>query len=198
MDVQNPYQAPPAMPTAAPVVSVAPLPSLEERVHPDLFAPSTGKLIAMSLTTLGLYVPYWFYRNWRAIEDQEGAGIWPFWRAVFAPLWCFSCFAQLNQYASGRRRQMAFPPVLLALVYFLLNGVPNLSMIFPRMFGGSFWVLGVLAFLPLLPMNSLIRSYRQSLRLDTRRQDRLTVWHVLIIAIGGVFLILALIGAFLR
>ncbi|MCD9087822.1 hypothetical protein [Stenotrophomonas sp. SY1] len=198
MEVRDPYQAPAAVLTATPSAPVVPGVIEEEWVHPELFAPSTGKLVVMSLTSLGLYVLYWFYRNWRAIADQEGTAIWPFWRAVFAPLWGFSCFAQLNRYASGRRRQLAFPPVVLALVYLLINAVANWSVLFPRDFGRNLWVLGLFTFLPLLPMNSLMRGYQQSLRMDMRRQDRLTVWHVLVIVFGGLFVGLALLGALLR
>lgn len=198
MEVQDPYQAPNAALLATPSLPAAPAAPAEEQVHPELFAPSTGKFVVMSLTSLGLYVLYWFYRNWRAIADQEGTDIWPFWRAVFASLWSFSCFAQLNQYASARRRQLAFPPVLLAVVYLLLNAIPNLSILFPRTLGRNMWVVGLLAFLPLLPVNSLIRSYQQSQRMDMRRQDRLTVWHVLIIVFGGLLLGLALLGLLLR
>lgn len=204
MEVQNPYLPPaaPVVPVAAPAAvarpASAPVEAGTEQVHPEVFAPSTGKLGMMSLCTFGLYVPYWFYRNWQAISDQEGGDIWPFWRAVFAPLWGFSCFRRLNGYVSSRRRQLAFPPAVLALVFFLLNFIANLSMLFPRSTGKSMWLIGLFTFVPLLPMNSLMRSYQQSLRMDMRRQDRLLVWHILIILFGGLVLLLGLAGIFLR
>lgn len=203
MEVQNPYfppaapVVPPARPAAVPLPLPVPVETGHEEVHPEVFAPSTGKLVIMSLCTFGLYVAYWFYRNWRAISDQDGGDIWPFWRAVFAPLWGFSCFAQLNGYVSNRRQQLVFPPVALTLVFVLINFIANLSVFSTRSVGKNFWVIGLFTFIPLLPMNSLMRSYQQSLRMDMRRQDRLLVWHILIILFGGLLLLLALAGAFL-
>lgn len=198
MEVQNPYQAPAAQALATAAVPPPVAVGVEqEEGYPELFAPATGKLVVMCLCTFGLYVPYWFYRNWQAVRDTEGLDIWPFWRAVFAPLWSFSSFNHLNRYASGRRRHLAFPPTVLALSYFLLNLVGNLSALFPRNLGKMGWMLAMLAFLPLLPVNSLVRQYQQSLGVDMERQDRLLVWHILIILCGGLLLLLALAGAFL-
>ncbi|WP_269790382.1 hypothetical protein [Stenotrophomonas sp. Iso1] len=198
MEVQNPYLPPVTPPEITAASTRAPAPVEHEEVYPELFAPSTGKLILMSLTTFGLYTLYWFYRNWRAIAEHEGESLWPFWRAVFAPLWVFSGFSRLNGYASSRRRQLAFPPVMLALIYFLINFAGNLSVFFPRVVGRNSWVISLLVFLPLLPVNSLMRRYRQSLRMGTAYQDRLTVWHVLVIVFGGLLLLMALAGMFLR
>ena len=197
MEVQNPYLPPVTPPAITAAPTPAPAPVEHEEAYPELFAPSTGKLIIMSLTTFGLYTLYWFYRNWRAIAEHEGESLWPFWRAVFAPLWAFSCFPRLDRYASGRRRQLAFPPMMLALIYFLINFAGNLSMFFPRIVGRDSWLISLLVFLPLLPMNSLMRSYRQSLRMGTTYQDRLTLWHVLIIVSGGLLLLLTLAGVLL-
>ena len=55
------------------------------------FAPPLIKLVVMSLTTLGLYVLYWFYRNWKTIKLRGHDGIMPFWRAVFPLIW-LNCF----------------------------------------------------------------------------------------------------------
>ena len=43
----------------------------------------TGRLLAMSIATLGIYDAYWVYKNWRFFKERDGLKIQPFWRAVF-------------------------------------------------------------------------------------------------------------------
>ena len=120
----NPYQAPA---TAVPVPQPSP-----PRVQPAaaiatraLFAPPALKLVLMTFGTLGLYLVYWFYRNWKTIREVEGSEAWPFWRAVFSPIWSYGCFRAMASIAEGRRRELAFSPGMLALAYFLLKKGPQ-------------------------------------------------------------------------
>ncbi|MGH7577402.1 MAG: hypothetical protein ACREM1_20010 [Longimicrobiales bacterium] len=81
-------------PAADPTTEHAPLAD----AYP-FFPVSTGKFVAMSACTVGLYDLYWFYKNWQRVRDRSGESLSPFWRAFFAPLWSFSLFRRVHQYA---------------------------------------------------------------------------------------------------
>ncbi|WP_256775700.1 MULTISPECIES: hypothetical protein [unclassified Stenotrophomonas] len=157
---------------------------LQATDKPMYFAPGTFKLAAMSLATFGLYTMYWFWRNWQAIQRESGQDLWPWARAVFCPLWCFSCFAQLADLVRGRRRELAFPVALLGIVFLVLNLVGRLD--------NAASLLAFLSFVPLLPVNALLRQYHRDERIDSTRLDRLTIWHVLILLAGGMLLLMLL------
>src|SRR5262249_4420660 len=46
------------------------------------------KFCIFSLVSFGLYELYWFYKNWKYIRNRDHSDIWPFWRALFSPIWC--------------------------------------------------------------------------------------------------------------
>lgn len=191
MDMHNPYKPPGlALPSSGQPMS-APLPPDQRAVllqatdKPMYFAPSTFKLAAMSLVTFGLYTMYWFWRNWQAIQRETGESLWPWARALFCPLWCFSCFAQLADLVRGRRRELAFPVALLGIVFLVLTLAGRLD--------NAASLLAFLSFLPLLPVNALLRQYHRDERIDSTRLDRLTIWHVLILLAGGGLLLMLLL-----
>lgn len=191
MESHNPYQAPAAAiadSVAAPVPAAA---RVSGNAHAELlFAPSGVKLIVMSLCTLNLYAVYWFYRNWKAIKIADGANLMPFWRAFFSPLWAYSCFKRLRELAQTRRRQLAFSPGMLALAFFLLNLVSRAPV--------PYALLSFLAFMPLLPVNSLVRDFRRAEGADHERDDRFGVANWLAIVLGGGIVLLALLGLLLE
>lgn len=190
MDMHNPYSPPRQTSPSSGQPMSAPLPPdqraglLQATDKPMYFAPGTFKLAAMSLATFGLYTMYWFWRNWQAIQRESGQDLWPWARAVFCPLWCFSCFAQLADLVRGRRRELAFPVALLGIVFLVLNLAGRLD--------NAASLLAFLSFVPLLPVNALLRQYHRDERIDSTRLDRLTIWHVLILLAGGMLLLMLL------
>ncbi|AWH52548.1 hypothetical protein C1924_04865 [Stenotrophomonas sp. ESTM1D_MKCIP4_1] len=169
---------PPALPVA-PISFAAPTAAV-------YYSPSTMKIAALSMATMGLYPVYWFWQNWRAIKRETGGTQWPWARALFSPLWSFICFSDLRDVAQSRRRQLAFAPGLLGALFFLLNlagRLPN---------GAA--LIAIFSFVPLLPVNSLLRSYHRDERADMQRMDRFGVWHILLTLAGGALLLLAVLG----
>ena len=45
---------------------------------------STERLIFMSVFSLGIFISYWVYKNWRYIKERDGQDIMPFWRGWFS------------------------------------------------------------------------------------------------------------------
>jgi hypothetical protein len=73
-------------------------------VHPSpvvYFRVPMVYLTALCLLTLGIYQIYWFYKNWAAVKKAKGIrGIYPFWRALFAALFCWSLFKRIRNKAA--------------------------------------------------------------------------------------------------
>ena len=186
MEVDDPYRAPATMPVAAPPFSPAARIATRDVVAAAYYSPPTLKLASLSLVTLGLYPLDWFWQNWRAIKRETGGTQWPWARALFAPLWSFLCFSDLRDIAVSRRRELAFAPGLLAAVYFLLNLGGRLP--------GGMGLVSLLTFVPILPINSLLRRYHREEGVDMQRMDRFGVWHILLLLFGAGFLLLVLFG----
>jgi hypothetical protein len=186
MEVDDPYRAPATLPVAAPPFTPAPRIATRDVVAAAYYSPPTLKLASLSLVTLGLYPLYWFWQNWRAIKRETGGTQWPWARALFAPLWSFLCFSDLRDIAVSRRRELAFAPGLLAAVYFLLNLGGRLP--------GGMGLVSLLTFVPILPINSLLRRYHREEGVDMQRMDRFGVWHILLLLFGAGFLLLVLFG----
>jgi len=183
MDMHDPYRAPATAPMASPVLPEATFAATDVATY---YSPPALKIAALSLTTLGIYPVYWFWRNWRAIKQETGGDQWPWARALFSPLWAFLCFANLRDATRHHRRPLAFAPGLLAVAYFLLN--------FSSRLPNGLWLFALFSFVPLLPVNSLLRRYHHDEGMDMRVYDRFGVWHILVVIFGGFFLLLALIG----
>ena len=190
MEVDDPYRAPATMPVAAPPFTPAPRIATRDVVAAAYYSPPTLKLASLSLVTLGLYPLYWFWQNWRAIKRETGGTQWPWARALFAPLWSFLCFSDLRDIAVSRRRELAFAPGLLAAVYFVLNLGGRLP--------GGMGLVSLLTFVPILPINSLLRRYHREEGVDMQRMDRFGVWHILLLLFGAGFLLLVLFGLSLQ
>lgn len=183
----NPYRAPvAAVPVPLPLPPSASAVADAERA---LFAPPALKLALMSFGTLGLYIVYWFYRNWKTIKHVQGSEAWPFWRAVFSPLWSYSCFNAMAEIAEGRRRSLAFSPGLLAFAYFLLNVTSRAP--------DPWWLFCFFIFVPLLPVNSLARQYNQAEGIGDRAADEYSVLNWLAIVIIGGLVALGMLGMLL-
>lgn len=76
--------------------------------QPRFYVVSPRKFLILAIATLGYYVPYWFYRNWREYNNSVGAGIWPVMRGVFS-LFFVHKFADILQDTLRARNLPAAP-----------------------------------------------------------------------------------------
>lgn len=61
-----------------------------------LYIISKKKLLILFTATLGFYLTYWFYRNWRLHKQATGENIWPVPRALFSVFFVHSLFRTAN------------------------------------------------------------------------------------------------------
>ena len=156
-----------------------------------LFPVATHKFIVLSICSLGIYLLYWWYQNWKRISDVSSEALSPFWRTFFAPVWGFSLFGHIQDLASARGVTTRWSPTLLATLYLLVN----LLWVLP-----SPWsLLTLAAFLPIVPVQMTSQRINASspAGVTEDRNHRYSGLNITTIVIGGLILALAMIGAFI-
>jgi hypothetical protein len=176
----DPYTAP-----AAPVDDAVAAPSGQ----PVFFASSLLKLIVMSLVTLALYHIYWSYKNWKAVSLLTGQRLNAPIRAFFFPVTSYFLFRCIEEEGRKRGVDVSANAGFLALALFLLTTMQRLP--------DPYWVVGLLAFLPLLPMQSLANEINRRATPDADPNRRFRWWNVVAVVVGGLVLAAAIGSIFL-
>lgn len=176
---QNPY-APPQ----AEVVDV----TVDEVLANDetIFFPcSLLKLALMSLSTLGLYHIYWFYKNWQYVKDRTREDITPAARGIFAILFCYGLFKRIREYQETvSTNKLAAGP--LATIFIFLNIAGRLP--------GLLAVISFLSFVPLLVVQHTVNKINNAAAPDHDPNAKFTGWNWAIIAIAVVLWALVIVG----
>ncbi len=164
----------------------SPPPAIPQRTAPLYFSVSTTKLIVMSIFTLGFYEIYWFYKNWNHVKIRTRQKIRPFWRTVFAVFYCYSLFKQVQESVNSNDGRRDINPGWLALGYIVLYTTYNLP--------DPFWVVSLLSFLPLIPVQGAINNLHATVAPKADRNSNFSVANIVVIIIGGLCLVLATLG----
>ena len=157
-------------------------------VAPHFFTATPLKFVVMSVCTLGIYQLYWFYKNWKLIRERTGRKISPFWRAVFSPLWAYSCFKEMKACAAECKILESLPIGLLAIAYFAISVTWRLP--------DPYWLISIFSFLPLIPVNSVALKISQKSDSVYVQNGRFSALNWVGIVVGGCIWILASIGTF--
>ena len=56
-----------------------------------------GKFLLLTILTMGLYLVYWFYRQWRMVKERDESAIWPVPRGLFYIFFTHSLFSDINE-----------------------------------------------------------------------------------------------------
>ncbi len=161
----------------------------QPQVSGALFFPvSARKLIVMSVATLGLYETYWFYKNWKAVQERTGKEMSPFWRGVFGPWWCFSLFKAVEACAAAHRVKLWFAPGWAAGVYFGLRACGRLP--------SPYWLLTFLALIPLVLVQRTCNDLNRTVAPEYATNDRFSALNVAGILLGAGLLIFPLVRSF--
>ena len=90
---------------------------------------SRRKLFFLSLSTGGIYISYWMYRNWKYVNQTEQLGIMPIARGIFSPFWYYGLFAHLVEDSKERYNRNSIMPmsigVVAAILFFIANYTYN-------------------------------------------------------------------------
>jgi hypothetical protein len=167
-------------------------------VHPPpvaYFYTPPIRLLVLSCITMGLYQIYWFYKNWAAVKKATGIkGMYPFWRAFFTVLFCWSLFKRIRHDAGAygyKHQRLAY---IAAFIFIssrvglsILGILANISSLPPLQL--LIFLLWLLIFLPLetmalLIMQRAIKFHNEHAIPDYPKKRRLTKGEVVWIILG--------------
>jgi hypothetical protein len=156
-----------------------------------LFPVATPKFIALSICTFGIYELYWCYENWKSVKSASGENISPFWRTFLAPIWVFSLYRKIRADALAAGVPVAWNYGVLGAFFLILQ----LTAVLPD----PWWLISFAMFIPMIPVQQTAQRLN-ALHFErgaTGRNDNYSPANVATLVIGGLFLMLVLIGAFL-
>jgi len=81
-------------PYAAPRAELA----FEENDKPSFYIVSKKKFTTLFFMTIGAYMVYWFYRNWKLYKDNNQESIWPIPRGIFNIFFTHSLFDRVEEH----------------------------------------------------------------------------------------------------
>ena len=180
----NPY-APPGAVVADVALAV------EVGAESPFFAVSVPKLVVMSICTFSLYEVFWFYRNWKRIAERERKPISPPGRAIFAVVYCYSCFARMRDYdavtgtSTGAGRLAALP---LAIAWIVTSMLGSLS---------DYGWISMLAVLFLVPVQQFANRLNSAVAPLHDRNARFTAANWIGVIVGGLLAMLSIAATFL-
>lgn len=175
---------------ASPPISANPDPIAEPhgRAEPlPFYALDVTKFVILSICTFGLYELYWFYRGWQRVRDQYGRDLSPFWRAFFAPLWGFSLFREIRDYASGHGRFVGWTAGLQGTLYLLWVATWRLP--------DPWWLISLFSFVPVIPVLHTVNEL--AVQQSVMPNRTYSAKHIAVIVLGGLFAVLAVVGTFM-
>lgn len=130
---------------------------VRETADGGYYVVAPGKFLALTILTLGLYLVYWFYRQWRSVKERDESSIWPIPRGIFYIFFTHSLFADINETLRDKGISHAWKPgttatlvVIIALLSSVLGNVSNQNIGSPITDIASLAAVPVLAFFALL------------------------------------------------
>ena len=161
------------------------LPDVPMPVGAAYFHVAAWKFIVLSIATFGIYELYWFYQNWRYIRERDHSDIWPFWRMVFSPIWCFSLCRDVDRHGGSISTGAAIGITAGYVVISALAQMPD-----------PWWLTGLLSFVPLLLVVAQINALNQARGARADYHSRFKAVHVAISMFGTVLLAMVVLSAF--
>ncbi|MEI7475593.1 MAG: DUF4339 domain-containing protein [bacterium] len=148
-----------------------------------LFVPiSAAKLIIMSIFTMGLYQPYWFYKNWQVIKKYEKSDISPYWRTSFYLFFCYDFFKRVKNYSGQVGVNADYNPEVMTILFAMMTIVGSLST--------NLILIYFLSFLPLLPVLESINKLNKKYNYDVPVNNDFTIANIIAIIFGTAFMVL--------
>ncbi len=97
----------------------------------EYYVVAPGKFLALTILTMGLYLVYWFYRQWRTVKDRDQSNIWPVPRGLFYIFFTHSLYADINERLRNSGTSFQWSPgtsaTLVVIVAILSNILSRLS-----------------------------------------------------------------------
>jgi hypothetical protein len=190
---ENPYRAPEA------AVADMEQASAQQQLF---YVVAKPKFLALFIGTMGIYVIYWFYKNW-ALLNRKHRAYWPVARGIFSIFFAHSLFGEIDKTLRRKQttRTFSWSPGTLATGYvifsILMNLCDRLSM---KNIGSP--ITDLLGFVLLIPIVLILLRAQQAINLaegdpEGKRNSRITLANVAWLIVGAVLWILVLLGLYL-
>lgn len=153
------------------------------------FMVGSTKLIVMSVVTIGLYEIYWIYKQWDAWRTTTNRKINPVARAIFGFFSSYSLFKRVAESARSVGLHPQAAPGSLWVTFLLLSACAALP--------DPYWLITFFSAVPLVLVqrDATAVTLHHSPGADANTRIKGSNWWAVIL--GGLFFILAVIGAFL-
>jgi hypothetical protein len=161
--------------------------------YPRYFPVSIPKLIIMSVCTFGIYELYWFYKQWQFEMKRTPQKLSPFWRAIFAIIFCYPLFQRIREKSLKHEIHMWFSPVSMALIYISLAITFSFTAFGIQVIWEHPFYITLLSVLPLAAVQSEVAKLNKKIAPAAERNARFSGLNILAILIGGSVLLFTLI-----
>lgn len=162
----------------------------------EFTAISSRRLAELSIATLGIYLFYWFYRNWQAVKKADKSRISPFWRALLAPFYSCSLFKRILESAQKIGYKGRYSPWLQTLIFMVLSllaydrGILDTS----RRANYLFIIFGAVIYLPILPVQAAVNFYRAEQTGASPERTGFTPGEMLVVVFGIILAVSAVLS----
>ena len=157
-----------------------------QSVSREFFAVPVGKFILLSCLTFGLYSLFWFARNWNLIQKQEKSKIHPTARALFSIFFFYELSEKVQKSAKSNGYEKTYSSGLMTILYILFS--------FSYRLPENYWLVGLLIFLPFLPLLEAILYNNQKIVPTGKINSQYHTGEIITIIIGAILWALVLIG----
>ena len=167
--------------------------SADHQLHPPgkplFFSISPMKLTLMSICSGGIYLGFWYFMNWKLWKDYTKEDISVFWRWLFAIIYFHPLLKRIKKSGKTIGLEVSFAPLFITILDFALFYSYDLP--------DPYWIISFLTFLPILLVQETINQINEKVDPGGNKNDRYSVANILLIIVGGFFVLLAYYGAFL-
>ena len=159
---------------------------VEATEQPVFFPVGLTKLAVLGVCTFGVYLLYWFYKSWRQVPGRADRRIGAAIATAFCPLTAYFLFKEVERFSARSGGPSGVSAGALAVCFFLLNAAGNMP--------DPYFLIYLLAFLPLLPVAQLVSRLNAQVRPQADPNTRFSATNIVGAGIGVLFALAAVIG----
>ena len=98
---------------------------ISDNADGNYYVVAPGKFLTLTVLTLGLYLVYWFYRQWRMIKERDESNIWPVPRGLFYVFFTHSLYSDINERLEQDGVRFQWSPGISATLVVILTVLSN-------------------------------------------------------------------------
>lgn len=150
---------------------------------------TNNRLTIFFILSLGLYGPWWMYKQWVFFREEERLDIWPAARAIFAIFFIYSLFEKIQFFAKTAGYNKTYNSGLLFLGFIILTLLSRLP--------DPAWLISLFSFLFYLQPNDAFNyAIENSEDYKGVYTSKLSTRQIILVILGGLFWLLIIIGLF--